>query len=106
MGYNRPMLDSKLSRRSAFRTLGGSAVAMTAASYSRVLGANDTIQLGSIGYGDRGAYVLSVFQNTQKVNVGAVCDVYGDRRDKALTKAPGAKGFNDHRQLLEMKQLD
>ncbi len=91
-----------LTRRTAIR----SAAAITAASYSRVLGANDRVNLGLVGAGGRGSYVMSVFQKNETVNVSAVCDVFGDRRDKAMTKATQAKGFADHRKMLEMKDLD
>jgi predicted dehydrogenase len=91
-----------LNRRDLFRT----AAVFSAASYQKIMGANDRINLGLIGAGDRGSFVMSVFQKNATVDVKAVCDVYGTRLDEALTKAKGAKGFNDHRQLLEMKELD
>ena len=97
---------SDLNRRDLLRTAGSSALAMTAASYSRVLGANDKVNLGVIGAGERGTYVMTVFQKNTTVNVAAVCDVFGDHIDRALTKAPTAKGYNDHRKLLEVKELD
>lgn len=81
-------------------------MAMTAASYSRVLGANDRIQLGVIGCGGRGQYVMSVFHKYPSVNVTAVCDVWGDRAGEAAKKAPGARGFEDHRKLLETAGVD
>lgn len=84
----------------------GGAAAMTAASYSRVLGANDTIQLGVIGTGDRGTYVMGQFMVTQKVHVAAVCDIYGEHIDRARTKATDARSFTDHRKLLEDKGVD
>ncbi len=82
------------------------AASMTAASYSRIFGANDKVNLGLIGAGGRGKYVMGVFQKTTQVNVTAVCDVYAARIDQALQQAPTAKGFNDHRKLLETKELD
>jgi predicted dehydrogenase len=91
-----------LNRRDLFRT----AAVFSAASYQRILGANDRVNLGLIGAGDRGSFVMSVFQKNSTVDVKAICDVYGTRLDEALTKAPGAKGFNDHRKLLELKELD
>ena len=90
----------------ARRAFISSATALTAASYSRVLGANDTVQLGVIGPGERGRFVMSQFQLNSKVQVGAVCDVYAEQIDKAKQKAPNAKTFSDHRKLLEMKELD
>ncbi len=79
---------------------------MTAASYQRVMGANDTVQLGLIGAGERGRYVMSQFQATNRVSVAAVCDVYSENIDKARQKATGAKNFSDHRKVVETKELD
>jgi predicted dehydrogenase len=83
-----------------------SAAAMTAASYSRILGANGKVNLGLIGAGDRGQYVMTRFQKQPEVQVTAVCDIYGTKVDQAQTKAPEAKGFSDHRQLLDFKDVD
>jgi predicted dehydrogenase len=91
-----------MNRRSLLR----GAAAMSAASYMRVLGANDRIQLGLIGCGDRGEYVMTVFQKSNQVDVSAVCDVYGAKIDKVQQKATAAKGFSDHRKLLEQKNVD
>jgi predicted dehydrogenase len=100
------MSQPQLARRQFLRSAGTSALAFTAASYSRISGANDQIQLGLIGCGGRGTYVMETFQKTNRVNVTAVCDVYAQRVDRAIQKAPSAKGFSDHRKLLESKQLD
>jgi predicted dehydrogenase len=91
-----------MNRRSILR----GAAAMSAASYMRVMGANDRIQLGLIGCGDRGEYVMTVFQGTKQVDVTAACDIYGAKIDKVQQKATTAKGFNDHRKLLEAKNVD
>ncbi len=78
---------------------------MTALSYARVMGANDRIQLGVIGCGDRGRYDMENFLKAGADVVG-VCDIYGAQIDKAREKAPNAKDFKDHRALLEMKEVD
>jgi predicted dehydrogenase len=96
------MPNENLARRAFI----GGAAALTAASYSRVLGANDSVQLGVIGVGDRGRFVMSQFQQTSTLHVAAVCDIYSEQIDKARQKAPDAKSFSDHRKLLEMKELD
>jgi len=96
------MTDSVLPRRALLR----GAAALTAASYSRVLGANDKIQLGVIGCGERGRHDMSQFMMVPTVNVAAVCDIYGEQIDKARQKAADAKNFSDHRKLLEMKEID
>ena len=95
-----------LGRRELFRGVSTTATALTAASYSRVLGANDTVQMGIIGPGERGRHVMSKFLESGKARLGAACDIYGVNIDKMLTAAPGAKSFTDHRKLLEMKELD
>ena len=97
--YNSHMSST---RREFFR---GTA-ALSAASYSRILGANKRIQLGVIGCGDRGLHDMGQFQMTPAVEVVAVCDIYGVQIDKAQQKAPNARNFTDHRKLLEMKEVD
>src|SRR3954452_3030956 len=82
------------------------AAAVTAASYSRVLGANDKVQLGVIGLGGRGNYVMSVFQKNPVVNVSAVCDVWLTRAERAKAKAADAKVYQDHRQVLARPDID
>jgi predicted dehydrogenase len=93
-----------LSTRRNLLRLGGAA--FTAASYSRILGANDRINLGWIGAGDRGTYVCKVFHDTKQVDVTAVAEIWGDKLDKALSTYSGAKGYVDHRKLLEQKNVD
>src|SRR5260370_14027175 len=95
------LMSEILARRNFLRT----ASAVTALSYSRVLGANDRIQLGVIGCGDRGRYDMQNFQKA-KADVVAVCDIYGTQIDLARQNAPNAKDFKDHRALLEMKEED
>lgn len=82
------------------------AAAISALSYSRILGANERVGLGVIGIGVRGTYDMSLFQRTEDVEVRALCDVYGDRLDHALLKAPRSKTFYDHRELLALKEVD
>jgi len=92
------------STRRGFVRLG--AAAATAASYSRILGANDRVNMGLIGAGSRGRFVMSVFQKNKEVEVRGVCDVYANHIDAMQKTAPLAKGFNDHRKLLEAKEID
>lgn len=78
----------------------------TAASYSRVMGANERILLGVIGVGARGLFLMNMFREHPEVQFAAVCDLYDLRANRALAKAPGAAVFGDHRKLLERKDLD
>ena len=84
------------------------ATAATALSYSRVYGANDRIQLGLIGCGERGRYDMGNFVKTGKVDVVALCDIWASQIDKAKQNAAAAnaKTFDDHRKLLDMKEVD
>jgi len=95
------MSEIALDRRDFLRA----ASAVTALSYSRVMGANDRIQLGLIGCGDRGRYDMGNFQKAN-VDVVALCDIYGAHIDQAKQKAPNAKSFADHRALLDLKEVD
>lgn len=87
-------------------TTAGTAAAITAASYSRVLGANDRLSVGLIGCGARG--VNELLPPFRKLNgaFAAVCDVWRTRAEKAAANSPGAKIFGDHRRLLEVSGLD
>ena len=96
------MPENDVPRRTFLRT----ASAVTALSYSRVYGANERIQLGLIGCGERGRYDMGNFVKSGKVDVVALCDIYGNNIDAAKTTAPNAKTFGDHRKLLETKEVD
>jgi predicted dehydrogenase len=90
-----------MTRRDAARS-----AAITALSYSRILGANDRIGLGVIGTGGRGTYVMGLFHKNYDVDVRAFCDVYPARFREALATAPNARTFGDHRKLLELAEVD
>ncbi len=92
--------------RNATRVASSSAIAMTAASYARVLGANDAVSMGVIGVGDRGTHDMSLFLNRPEVRVNAICDIYGAHIDRAKQKVPNAQSFDDHRKLLARNDLD
>ncbi len=99
------MNPSELNRRS-FLHAAGAATAMPAASYARVQGANDRIQIGVIGCGGRGVYIMKLFQGAGGTAITALCDVYAARIDQARQHAPDARSFGDHRALLDSRTLD
>src|SRR5262250_3142928 len=86
-------------------TSAGAAV-LTAASQSRVLGANDRMSIALIGCGARGNLLQPIFQKVNGAPLTAVCDVYRTRAEKCQAAAPGSKLFGDHRKVLEMPGLD
>lgn len=77
---------------------------------SRVIGANDRINVGVIGCGGRGSSDGRSFkrygdENNNACQVLAVCDVY-EKRKRAQAQFHNAKGFSDYRELLAMPGID
>ncbi len=82
------------------------ATAATALASSRVLGANDRIQVGFIGYGLIGRQHVHDFKNHPDVETAALCDVYEPRLRQGLADCGArAKGYGDFRRLLDNKDI-
>jgi predicted dehydrogenase len=96
------MSETDVPRRAFLRGV----TAATALSYSRVFGANDRVQLGLIGCGERGRSDMGKFIKAGNVDVVALCDIYGAQIDRAKQNAPNARSFTDHRALLALKDVD
>ena len=80
--------------------------ALTAASYSRILGANDRVQVGFIGFGLIGGQHVHDFKNQKDVDLAAMCDVYQPRLEQGVAACgQRAKPYSDFRKLLENKDL-
>jgi predicted dehydrogenase len=73
---------------------------------SRVLGANDRVRVGMIGVGSRGQDLLEEVLAVPHAQMVAIADVYSRRHDEAKKMAPGIFTFNDHRRLLDRKDID
>lgn len=80
---------------------------LTAASASRVLGANDRIRLGVVGTGGRGRYLIQRAIEAGGVDWVALCDAYDVQRDKAEALI-GRKldKYADYRRLVDRKDID
>jgi predicted dehydrogenase len=66
---------------------GGVALASTARSYARILGANDRISLGHVGVGNRGrglVEIVGALKASHNVEVTAVCDLWKVNRERAV----------------------
>ena len=88
-------------------TKAAAVAALSAASYARAIGANDRLQLGFVGVGNRGDQLLDAFLPHKDCEPVALCDVYEPYLPAAQKKVGGsAKTFHDHRKLLEVKELD
>ncbi|MFN7827529.1 MAG: Gfo/Idh/MocA family protein [Acidobacteriota bacterium] len=58
---------------------------MTAASWRRVVGANNRLGMALIGSGRRGREVMKAFLATGRVDLHCICDVYDQQRQRAQT---------------------
>lgn len=79
---------------------------------ARAFGANDRINMASIGVGQMGSGHLGALVQTSGVRVIAVCDVNKDHRDQAKQVVDSRYGdtacatYNDFRELLARKDVD
>ena len=104
------------SRRQFLKASAGAAtLAMTAASYARIRGANERISIGLIGCGDRGcgAHMAGIhkFDKEQNVEFTAVCDPWRLARERASGLAKDwygrpARQFVSYKDLLALDDVD
>lgn len=104
------MTTTHVSRRTFVKTstLAAGALALPAASYSAIVGANDRIRFGVIGCGGMGTgHLHSLMKRSEEDNlkVIAVSDVYQRRLSQAKSICQGI-GYIDYRKLLERKDVD
>lgn len=89
---------------------GAAGVSAALATRGRILGANDRINAAVIGLGTRGSYLfeMALHRASEKNDavVVALCDVYQKRLSRAGKKAPEAKQYTHHQELLERKDID
>src|ERR1019366_7624533 len=83
------------------------AAALTAASYNRVLGANDRIGIGQVGFGLIGKQHIADFKTQKDVDIVALCDAYAPRVEQGLQYIGNgtAKGYSDFRKMYENKDI-
>jgi predicted dehydrogenase len=109
-------MQRSLSRRSFLKSgLGGAALTIPAASYARIIGANDRISIGVIGCGGRGvgAHMGGIHPHARQENieVTAVCDPWKVRTEVAAATAKeqygrAARQFRSYRDLVVLKDVD
>src|ERR1051325_1996658 len=102
-------MNTPVSRREFVKTtaLGATAVAMSARSYSQIVGANDRVRVGQIGFGLVGRIYARNFHANKGSKLVAVSDTYQPRADacKELV-GPDLKQYRDFRKLLDDKSID
>ena len=114
MSDSRSRIDRRTFLGQSARLTGGAAIATTALSYARILGANDRISLGHIGVGHRGSELAQIAgrsRTAHNVEMTAVCDLWTVNREKAVAanathygRAP--RSFQHLEDLLALKDVD
>ena len=99
---------NKLETVKATRRVFLGAAALTAAQYKRVLGANDRVGIGFIGFGLIGKQHVADFKQFDDVELVGICDVYKPRLEEGLNYLgnPRAKAYGDFRDMYENKDID
>ncbi len=84
------------------------ATSTTALGYSaKIKGANDSLNIGIIGTGDRGSGLIPFINQIENFTIAACCDILPFRLQNGLSRTKDkAIGYTDYRKLLENKDLD
>ena len=99
------------SRRTFVKTLAAgtafSALSVPAASYARILGANERVSVGVIGMGRMArGHLGNLLEMPEAAQVVALSDVYQPNLQWGAQQAAQAETFTDFRKLLEHPDLD
>src|SRR5512133_2179814 len=94
--------------------LGTAGFTLGAKSYSRILGANDRVRVGIVGYSDRFRGALSpsflTLAKEQNFEFTAVSDIWNMRRDAAVgfykEKGINLKAYRNNDELFDAKDTD
>jgi len=101
-------MTTSITRR-RFVTAGARAalLAGSAASFERVLGANERIRAGFIGAGNRGSQLLEAAAPNPDLAIVALCDVYEPYLKRESGKLGGEVAqYRDFRALIERRDID
>jgi len=98
--------EQKIARRDFLKQAAIGAAAFAVYPTSRAFGANDRVRVGMIGVGGRGHELLNQIIAVPNVDLVAMADIYTRRRDEAKKKVPNIQTFDDHRRLLDQKDID
>ena len=104
------MSTKSSSRRDFVKTLAagtaGVALSTPAASYARILGANERIGIGMIGMGRMARGHLNALLDQPDAQVLALCDVYEPNLRWAASRATEAETYTDFRAVLDRPDVD
>ena len=102
-------MSRSVNRRQALKAAaaGGLALGLTAASYERVLGANQTLTVGVMGTGGRGTALAGSYAKLQGTEVTFVCDVDQNHCRQAANKVgKDCTQYHDFREVLDRKDIN
>ena len=72
---------------------------MSAKSYSRILGSNDRVNVGILGFSNRAesSLIPAFYQSNKQMNfeINGVCDLWNLRRNEGVAKIKSVSGLND-----------
>lgn len=95
-----------MAHRRDFLKASAGAVTLSAMTYARVLGANDRVGVGFIGYGLIGKRHVATFRQIADVGLLGVAEVHRGRREEGVAAAGDrAVGHADFRRLLEDRNV-
>ncbi len=73
---------------------------------AQVLGSNERVRVGFIGFGDRATELFNHLRACPDTEVVAFADVYTKQLERAKGLVPGVATYLDHRRLLDDKSID
>lgn len=92
--------------RRDFLTAASATLTLPTASYSRVLGANERIGIGVIGYGLIGKKHVSTFSALDQCSIVAISDAHRGRVTEGIAAGSDPTGYSDFRKLLDDKRVE
>jgi predicted dehydrogenase len=92
--------------RRHFLTRVATGLGTLAAAPAQVLGSNERIRVGFIGFGDRAAELFNHMRACPNTEAVAFADVFTKQLERAKQLAPNAATYLDHRRMLEDKSID
>jgi predicted dehydrogenase len=100
------MANKNMGRRAFMKGAALGTAAFMVYPSSRILGANNRVRVGVIGFGGRAHELVQQVLAIPNAELVAIADIYTRRRDEAKRVSASLQTFDDHRHLLDMKDID
>lgn len=103
-------MSTSVTRRSFLKASALGTAALSAASWQRVVGANDALRVAIVGFKGRGGDHIAGFRKVPGVRIVGLCDVDTRVLESAVKKLKDdgyeAKGYKDVREVIADKDID